>query len=107
MKIKPPTKNQMKIKRRKNSVLEITPDRNQRRITSMFGPTQKNMMMEHFPVEAKVIYDDDSNELSEPNQKRPRISEHARVSDSRNDTLENNPDFDSSESQSILTKSLE
>merc|ERR1712002_1228273 len=39
--IKPPTKEQMKIKRRKKSVVATPPDKNQRKITSMLGTEQK------------------------------------------------------------------
>ena len=104
--IKPPTRQQMKITRRRNSVVAAPPDKNQRKITSMFGPPQKMMKVENITVKSDVN-EEKSNDLSEPKLKRSRISGNDRVSDIKNDIHINNPDLGESENQEILTKSLE
>ena len=101
--IKPPTKEQMKITRRKNSVVETTPDKNQRRITSMFGTAQKVVKVGNNPKQSEVNTEKNSG-VSEPKLKRSRNSDYARVSDMGNDISKNNPDLGESEKQLIPNK---
>ena len=65
-------KQQMKITRRKNSVVATPPDKNQLKITSMFGTSQKFIKIENTPVQPEVNVER-NNEVSEPKLKRSRI----------------------------------
>ena len=77
LKLKPSTRKDMKITRRRNSVMANVPDKNQIKITTMFKPTQRNDKMKECSVESERD-NDRSNSLSESNLKRPRFSEQVR-----------------------------
>ena len=95
LKLKPSTRKDMKITRRRNSVMAKVPDKNQIKITTMFKPTQRNDKMKECSVESERD-NDRRNSLSEPNLKRPRFSEQVRESDTKNDFFLINQDFDES-----------
>ena len=84
----------------------VTPDRNQRKITSMFGTSQKKVKVENIPVKSE-LESKETGESSEPKLKRSKNSGCARVSDNDHDIQVINPDLGESEKQIILTKNLE
>ena len=83
-----------------------TPDKNQLKITSMFGPTQMSEKITHRLAESEVN-SGSSNVLSEPTQKQLRISEQVRESETTNYIQLINPDLEERKNQLVITKGLE
>ena len=81
------------------------PDKNQRKITSMFGTAQNVVKVGNNPKQSEVNTERNSG-VSEPKLKRSRNSDYARVSDIKNDISKNNPDLGESKNQLIPNKKL-
>ena len=105
--LKPPTKKDMKMRvpRKKNSVVASTTDKKQQKISLMFKPRSihKNSKC---PAESESDIEC-SNSLSEPNLKRPRLSEQICMSGTSIDTSVINPGLENNKLKTFIQKSLE
>ena len=91
--------------RKKNSVVASTTDKKQQKISLMFKPKSIHQNSK-CPAESEsdIEY---SNSLSEPNLKRPRLSEQVCKSGTSIDTSIINPGLENNKLKTFIQKSLE